>query len=105
MKWKMMHVTILFKKGVASDPESYRSISILLILLKFVSRVVYGRISTIPSKAKPPDETGFRRHLTCDDDLFTLAMLHGKCEEWQRPLWVAALDIRKAFDMEEHGAI
>lgn len=35
--------------------------------------------------------------------MFTVTMLYEKSQEWGLPLWIAAVDFKKAFDTVEHS--
>ena len=103
--WKKTRLKVLFKKGDIRNPENYRPISILPIMLKLFSRVLLGRISHVLAKAQSADQAGFIPSFGCDDHLFALTMLHEKCHECRIPLWVAAIDFKKAFDTVEHPSL
>ena len=49
-------------------------------------------------KAQAVDQAGFRAGFSCDDHLFVLTLLGEMFEEYRRPLWIIAVDFRKAFD-------
>ena len=51
------------------------------------------------------DQAGFTSGFSCDDHLFTVAMLHEKMAAWQEELWIVAIDFKKTFDSVEHRAI
>ena len=103
--WRKTRLRVLFKKGNVQCPDNYRPISILPILLKLFSRVIYARISNTLNAGQSVDQAGFRANYGCDDHLFTITMLKEKCEEFGTSLWVATVDYRKAFDTVEHAAI
>ena len=42
--WKMAKVTPLFKKGIKSDPNNYRPISVIPIISKVFERIVYNQL-------------------------------------------------------------
>ena len=82
--------------------ENYRPIAIIPIFLKLFSRILLGRVETFLSNYQSVDQAGFRAGYSCDDNLFTLTILQEKCKEWNLPLWIAAVDFRKAFDTVDH---
>ena len=43
--WKTAKVTPLFKKGIKSDPNNYRPISVIPIISKVFERIVYNQLS------------------------------------------------------------
>ena len=44
------------------------------------------------------DQFGFRRNKRIDDIFGILENMFGKTDEWNLPLWMVSLDLRKAFD-------
>ena len=95
----------LVQKGDKHQPENYRPITLLLILYKLFSRMVHARIKTILEAAQPVDQAGFRAGFSCTDHLFTISQIAEKMNELRMPLWVCAVDFKKAFDTVEHTAI
>ena len=51
------------------------------------------------------DQAGFREGFSCEDHLFTITLLAEKSNEFNLPLWVAAIDFTKAFDSISHRSI
>jgi hypothetical protein len=49
------------------------------------------------------EQFGFRRGRGCTDALHILRMVVEKSEEWGKELWIAALDVEKAFDKVHHS--
>ena len=39
------------------------------------------------------------------EHLLPLVLLQEKCDEWNRPLWLATLDFKKAFDTVYHDSL
>ena len=101
-EWRKTWLQVLFKKGDPQLLENYRPISILPILLKLFSRVLYSRIEVFLAKTQSVDQAGFKSNFSCDDHMFTVTMLHEKSREWNIPIWIAAIDFKKAFDTVEH---
>ena len=58
--WRRTRLNVLFKKGDPQALENYRPISILPILLKLFSRVLYARIERSLTSAQSVDQAGFR---------------------------------------------
>jgi hypothetical protein len=103
--WKESAMKVIFKKGDCKSLENYRPISILPILYKLFSRVLNERIKKHVDARQSHDQAGFRCNYGCDDHLFAVSMLRQRADEFQLPLWVAAVDFRKAFDSVEHEAV
>lgn len=62
-EWKCARVTPLFKKGVATDMDNYRPISVLPVASKVLERVVYHQLYSFLNEHKllNPYQCGFRR--------------------------------------------
>jgi len=93
------------KKGDALDPANYRPIASLPILCKLFSRMILDRVGQTLDSHQSPDQAGFRKGFSCDDDLFVVRELAGKAEEFNLPLWVVAIDFQKAFDSFTHPSL
>ena len=63
------------------------------------------RITSFLDDSQSPDQAGFRKGYGCDDNLFTVVQIIERLAECQLPLWMCAIDFRKAFDTVEHFAI
>ena len=97
-------VTVLFKKGDATFPESYRPITLLRMMYNLFAKIL-NRISTFLDACQSPDQAGLRSGFGCEDNLFVITQIIEKCFEFQLPLWVCAIDFQKAFDTVEHFGV
>ena len=77
----------------------------LSILYKVFSKIVCNRIRWILDKAQPVDQAGFRPGFGCDDHLLAMTIIWEQCNEFQLPVWIAAVDFTKAFDTVEHASL
>ena len=89
---------VLFKKGDADLPKNYRPISIIPVLAKLFSTLLYSRIQDLVEKRLAEEQFGFRKGRGCVDAVHVLRMIVEKSAEWGEPLFMAALDVEKAFD-------
>ena len=103
--WKRSIISVVFKSGDAELPQNYRPITIIPLLYKLFSRLLYSLLAPILDKAQPPDQAGFRPGYSTVDHLFTFGVLNEKSDEWNFRMWAAALDFKKAFDTVEHDAM
>ena len=103
--WKSSSIKVLFKKGDPKVPGNYRPVCIIPILYKMFSKVICERIKGELLKAQSEDQAGFRPGFSCEDHLFTITILAEKSNEFNIPLWVAAIDFSKAFDSISHCSI
>ena len=60
--------------------------------------MLYYRLSPILDVQQADDQFGFRRNKRIDDVFVILENMIGKSNEWNLPLWMISLDLRKAFD-------
>ena len=51
------------------------------------------------------DQAGFRPGYSTDDHLFVTTMLFERAAEWGAPIWIAAVDFKKAFDSVSHDEL
>ena len=86
-------------------PKNYWPIPIIPLLSKLYSSVLLGRIATILETAKTPEEMGFRKGYACGDLIHCLRMVSEKSIEWGESVWVASIDLEKAFDKIIHDAV
>ena len=99
------HVVIfqmLPEAGDLSQPNNWRPIDILPVLYKIFSRMLYGRIALHLDSRQCTDQIDFRPHCCIEGAFATLEALAGKHNESNLDLWVASLDMKKAFDRKEH---
>ena len=52
-----------------------------------------------------PDQIGFRSGMRIEDAIGSFEILVSKISEFNMPLWIASLDLRKAFDRVNHVAL
>ena len=94
---------VLFKKGDPKLPGNYRPITLLPILYKLFSRILYTRVSKDLDASQCVDQAGFRSGFSCDDHLLAISLLIEAHSEHKLPLWFCAIDFEKAFDSVEHN--
>ena len=91
-------VTLYKNKGDRSDCNSYRGISLLSIVGKVYARVALGRLQVLAERIYPESQCGFRKERSTVDMIFSVRQLQEKCREQQQPLYMAFVDLTKAFD-------
>ena len=92
-------VTLYKNKGERSDCNNYRGISLLSIVGKVFARVILVRLQKLAERVYPESQCGFRAERSTIDMIFSLRQLQEKCREQQMPLYVAFIDLTKAFDL------
>ena len=92
-------VTPYKNKGERSDCKNYRGISLLSIVGKAFARVVLKKLQLLADRVYPESQCGFRSERSTIDMVFSLRQLQEKCREQRRPLYLAFIDLTKAFDL------
>ena len=104
-EWKVARLSVIFKKGDASEPRNDRPISIIPVMAKLYSIVLYTRMRDSLDALLTEEQYGFRRGRGCDDVNHILRMVVEKANEWGEELWMATLDVEKAFDKALHSEL
>ena len=99
---KQQNYKSYLKKGDAELPKNYRPISIIPVLAKLFSTILYIRIQDLVENRLAEEQFGFRKGRGCTDAVHVLRMVVEKSAEWGEPLFLAQLDVEKAFDRVHH---
>ena len=92
-------ITLYKNKGDRSDCNNYRGISLLAIVGKLFARVILSRLQILGDRVYPESQCGFRAQRSTIDMVFSLRQLQEKCREQNMPLYLAFIDLTKAFDL------
>ena len=92
-------ITLYKNKGERSDCNNYRGISQLSIVGKVFARVILIRLQKLAERIYPESQCGFRAERSTIDMVFSLLQLQEKCREQHMPLYIAFIDLTKAFDL------
>ena len=95
----------LFKKGDAAAPGNYRGIQLISLLRKVLALILSKDLCWRLEPTLLEYQCGFRPQRSCADQLFTLRKLCELAVEWQQRLYVAFVDLRKAFDSLHRPAL
>ena len=66
---------------------------------KYFDRVVLTRLQVLANRIYPESHCGFRAERSTVDMIFSVRQLQEKCREQQIPLYIAFIDLTKAFDL------
>lgn len=91
-------VTMYKNKGDKGDCNNYRGISLLSTTGKAFARVILNRLQRLADRVLPESQCGFRSERATIDMIFSIRQLQEKCREQQKPLFIAFVDLTKAFD-------
>jgi len=103
--WQHTLIKVLYKSGDPKLPQNYRPIATIPMLYKLFARLLYNRLEPTLDKQQSCDQAGFRRNRSTTNHLFTISLMQEISDEWQIPVWIAAVDFKKAFDSVTHAAI
>ena len=92
-------ITIYKNKGLMSDCNNYRGISLLSIIGKTFARVALKRLQRVAEEVYPESQCGFRANRSTNDMIFSIRQLQEKCREQRMPLYMVFIDLTKAFDL------
>ena len=92
-------ITLVKNKGERSDCNNYKGISLLSIFGKVFAKVILVQLRKLAERVYPESQCGFRAERSTTDMVFSLHQLQDKCREQQKPLYIAFIDLRKAFDL------
>ena len=96
---------MLPKTGSRNDVKNWRPIAILRITYKIFARLLFARLQPVLEREQTRDQVGFRPGRSVDDAFVVLEDLCTKAWEWELPLWIASIDLTKAFDRLEHHVL
>ena len=103
--WRTTCFHMIAKSGDLTQATNYRPIAILPILYKIFSRILYRRMQNVLERHQCSDQTGFRPGVRIEDALVVIESLASRAAEFHLPLWIASLDLRKAFDRIEYEVL
>ncbi|XP_033120196.1 uncharacterized protein LOC117119470 [Anneissia japonica] len=86
-------ITLYKNKGDRRDCNNYRCISLLSVTGKAIAKVK----AHLADRIYPEAQCGFRPSRSTVDMIFPLRQLQEKCREQQMPLFIAFVDLTKAF--------
>lgn len=103
--WTESIITLLYKKGDPADIENYRPISLISCLCKLFMSCILYRISPHIDCQQPCEQAGFRKGYSTMDHIHTIEQIIEKYLEFRKPLYLAFIDYKKAFDSISHNSI
>ena len=92
-------ITLYKNKGERSNCNNYRGISLLSIIGKVYTWVLLIYLQKLAEHVYLESQCGFQAERSTVDMVFSLQQLQEKCREQQMPLYIAFIDLTKAFDL------
>ena len=103
--WKRAAIVALFKKGDRSVCDNYRGISLLSVPGKVYTFLLYNRMKLAVNKALSEQQCGFRPGRGCVDQIFSIRRIIEMAGEFNKPLHVCFVDLKKAYDSVNRSAL
>ena len=103
-EWKYAKVTPLYKKGMSTDMDNYRPISVLPVVSKVLERVVHHQLHSFLSEHKllSPFQCGFRRNHSTEFAAIAFSDYIWRGMDLGLLTGAVFIDLRKAFDSVDH---
>ena len=92
-------IAIYKNKGKRNDCNNYRGILLLSIVGKTFAQVLLNRLQVLADRVYTEAQRGFRAARSTIDMVFSVRQLQENCREQRRPLYLAFVDLTKAFDL------
>ena len=104
--WRKGIILPLYKgKGSRHDCSNCRGITRLSVPGKTFARILLSRIKDKLHQKRRIQQSGFTPGRSTMDRIATLSVLHQTRREFSRPLWVAYVDLKAAFDSVDRNAL
>jgi exonuclease III len=98
-------IVTIFKKGDKAQCGNYRGISLLSAAGKILARILSNRLLPIAETTLPETQCGFRPNRGTADMIFGARQMQEKSKEQNQPLYMAFIDLVKAFDSVNREAL
>ena len=92
-------ITLFKNKRERTDRNNNRDISLLSVIGNVFAKVILIRLQKLAERVYPESQCGFQAGRPTIDMVFSLRQLQEKCTEQQMPLYIAFIDLTKAFDL------
>ena len=106
-EWKHARVTPLFKKGVSTDMDNYRPISVLPVVSKLLERAVHHQLYSFCNEHKllTPFQCGFRSNHSTEFAAVAFSDFVRRGMDQGLLTGAVFIDLRKAFDSVDHDLL
>ena len=103
--WTKQLIVPIHKKGSQVDCDNFHGIALLSVPSKVFTKVISNRLKSRLELLLRESQCGFRKGHGCNDQIFSLRILMEKARESHQPLYVAFIDLRKAYDSVNRDAL
>ena len=103
-EWSKGRIVSLHKKGDPTLASNYRGITISSVVGKLFNYVLNNRLCTYldDNDILCPEQSGFRKKHRTTDHMFILKNIMNKYKHDNKPLYIAFVDFKQAFDTISH---
>jgi len=104
--WKYGIVQPFYKgKGSRKECKNYRGITLLSVPGKVFAHVLLTRVKDRLLQLRRKEQSGFTPGRSTADRIFFLSTLIQTRNEYRRPLWIAYIDLKAAFNSLDRAAL
>lgn len=96
--WQVGVIVPIYKKGDRMNCQNYRGITLLSIAGKVYERIIEKRLRKYVESDIADSQSGFRKGHSIQDHIFTLKQMINKTLQKGTELYIAFIDLEKAFD-------
>ena len=105
-EWKIGCIVPLYKgKGDPLECKNNRGISLLSVPGKVYGRILIERVIENSEEQVGEEQSGFRKGRSCADQIFVLRQVCEKMREKKKRVYVAFMDLEKAYDRVDRDAM
>ena len=103
--WKNTKLKLISKKSYPELPKNCRPISIIPVLAKLYSIILYNRVRVLVNSQLADEQFAFRKGRGCADAVHILRTVIENSAEWGEDLWITTLDVETALDQVHHSSL
>ena len=96
-------LTPVFKKGDITNPANYKGISVTPIYLKILGHILNNRHNQLLRYYQSKLQKGFTEKTSSMNAALILSECINEAKSQKTPMYIAALDVQKAFDVVNHN--
>ena len=89
----------LHEKGSHYDHDNYRGIALLSVPEKVLCKIIQKRLAERAEETLRKSQCGFRIGRGCVAQIFMLRIMAEKAREFNTSLYLAFVDLKKAYDL------
>ena len=103
--WRKPYWLQSTKKGDATNPSNYLGISVTPVILKIIEHILSNRHNPNLQLTQSKLQKGFTEKTSSMNAAMILSECINESKLQKKPLYVAALDVQKAFDVVDHDSL